>query len=88
MSHGEKMPQTRSLCNARVYYPPMETKQNSSFSDTDIEKEKNTDKSLLCAICPDQVKKKIINYNLTTRNYCRKTPAQYHMSVLAKNFFF
>ena len=29
-----------------------------------------------------------INYNLTTRNYSRKTPAQYHMSVLAKNFFF
>ena len=59
-------------------------KQNGSFSDTDIEKKKNTEKSVLCAICPDQVKKKIINYNLTTRNYSRKTPAQYHTSVSAK----
>ena len=36
----KQMTKTGSLHNARVYYPPMETKQNSSFSDTDIEKEK------------------------------------------------
>ena len=44
----KQMTKTGSLHNARVYYPPMETKQNSSFSDTDIEKEKEyTQKSIL-----------------------------------------
>ena len=36
----KEMTKTWSLHNVRVYYPPVETKQNSSFSDTDIEKEK------------------------------------------------
>ena len=45
----KEMTKTRSLHNARVNYPPMETKQNSSFSDTDIEKEKEyRQKSTLC----------------------------------------
>ena len=39
------------------------------FRTLTLKKKKNTDKSVLRAICPDQVKKKIIICNLTTRNY-------------------
>ena len=47
----KEMTQSRSLHNARVYYLLMETNQDSSFSDTDVEKEKEyRQKSALCRL--------------------------------------
>ena len=44
-----EMTQSRSPHNACVYYSLTETKQDSSFSDTDVEKEKEyRQKSTLC----------------------------------------
>ena len=68
----KEMTQSRSLHNARVYYPLMETNQDSSFLTLTLKKKKNTDKSLLCAVCPHEVKKMIIDYNQSTKKHSGK----------------
>ena len=56
----------------RVYHPPMETKQSSSFSDTDVKKEKEyRQKSTLCHLPVSSKEKKVL-----TTTWVRKTKAK------------
>ena len=70
MAHGKKKSTSQEAYTMHAFVIH-QWKQNKifHFRTLTLKKKKNTDKSPLCAVCPYEVKKKTIDYNLSTKNY-------------------